>query len=190
MGVGGLDAGAQVLDHLVGLEDVRADLPAPADLGFRLVLGARFLLAPAPEARAVSATAIDGLFGQFDFDEAAERLTALAAGGVDDATLLRRSVAESRFPETVILIARLGGMRVGMLVAWMTGEDTSHFLVAARAMGLPPAIVTSVLDIGPWRYVLDARRRQQALRDYLSIDPVTAKRQLASWVRTPRVARH
>lgn len=154
------------------------------------LIGDRALPAPAPEARAVSANAIDALFGLFDFDEAAERLTALAAGGADDAALLRRSVSEGRFPETVILIARLGGVRVGMLVAWMTSEDTSHFLVAARAMGLPPAIVTSVLDLGPWRYALDARRRQQALRDYLAIDPVTAKQQLAGWVRTPRPASH
>src|SRR6185437_3055484 len=31
--VAGLDAGAEVLDHLIGLEDVRADLVAPADIG-------------------------------------------------------------------------------------------------------------------------------------------------------------
>src|SRR5690242_1842803 len=29
----GRDAGTQVLDHLIGLQDVRADLVAPADIG-------------------------------------------------------------------------------------------------------------------------------------------------------------
>ena len=32
-GVAGFDAGAQILDHLVGLQDVGADLVAPADIG-------------------------------------------------------------------------------------------------------------------------------------------------------------
>ncbi len=36
-GVRGLDLGAQVLDHLIGLQDVRPDLPAPADFGFRIL---------------------------------------------------------------------------------------------------------------------------------------------------------
>src|SRR4051794_41258950 len=40
-----LDAGAQVLDELVGLEDVGADLVAPADVGLRRRLGTRLLLA-------------------------------------------------------------------------------------------------------------------------------------------------
>ena len=35
--VGGLDAGAQVLDHLVGLQDIGTDLVAPADIGFSSV---------------------------------------------------------------------------------------------------------------------------------------------------------
>src|SRR3954447_10922750 len=40
-----LDAGAQGLDELVGLEDVGADLVAPADVGLRRRLGTRLLLA-------------------------------------------------------------------------------------------------------------------------------------------------
>src|SRR5207248_1097314 len=36
-GVAGFDPGAQILHHLIGLQHVRADLVAPADIGFRRV---------------------------------------------------------------------------------------------------------------------------------------------------------
>src|SRR5688500_3427774 len=44
-GRGGGDAGAQILDQLVGLQDVGADLVAPADVGLRGMLGAGLGLA-------------------------------------------------------------------------------------------------------------------------------------------------
>src|ERR671911_2553481 len=43
--VAGLHAGAQVLNHLVGVEDVRADLGPEADVRFLAALG-RYLLLP------------------------------------------------------------------------------------------------------------------------------------------------
>src|SRR3974377_44575 len=43
--VWGRHAGAQVLHHLIGLEHVRADLVAPADVGFRSLLDLRLRLA-------------------------------------------------------------------------------------------------------------------------------------------------
>src|SRR5262245_66672530 len=44
-GIGGLHAGAQVLHHLVGLQNVGADLVAPADVGLGRLLGGSLLLA-------------------------------------------------------------------------------------------------------------------------------------------------
>src|SRR3954469_15273293 len=38
-GIGGLGAGAQILHHLVGLQHIRADLVAPADIALGRVLG-------------------------------------------------------------------------------------------------------------------------------------------------------
>src|SRR5262245_16678064 len=45
-GVGGLHAGAQILDHLVGLQHVGPDLVAPADVGLGGLLGGGLLLTP------------------------------------------------------------------------------------------------------------------------------------------------
>ena len=44
--IGGLHAGAQILDHLIGLQHVRADLMAPADVGLGGLLGGGLLLTP------------------------------------------------------------------------------------------------------------------------------------------------
>src|SRR6266436_7696652 len=44
-GVGGVHAGAQVLDHLIGLQDVGADLMAPADVGLGGLVGGGLFLA-------------------------------------------------------------------------------------------------------------------------------------------------
>src|SRR5690349_5436667 len=43
--VRGRNAGAQILDHLIGLQDVRADLVPPADVGLGGLLGFRGRLA-------------------------------------------------------------------------------------------------------------------------------------------------
>src|SRR5436190_21595299 len=43
-GVRGRDSGAQILDHLVGLQNVRADLVAPTDIRLRGLLGSRLFL--------------------------------------------------------------------------------------------------------------------------------------------------
>ena len=43
--VRGLDSRAQVFDHLIGLQHIRADLVAPTDIGLLLVLGLHRLLA-------------------------------------------------------------------------------------------------------------------------------------------------
>ena len=45
LGVGGLVVGAVVLDHLVGLEDVGADLVAPGDFAFFAVEFGDFVVA-------------------------------------------------------------------------------------------------------------------------------------------------
>ena len=44
-GVGGRHAGAQILHHLIGLQHVRADLVAPADIGLGGLIGGGLLLA-------------------------------------------------------------------------------------------------------------------------------------------------
>ena len=41
-GIRGFDAGAQILDHLIGLQHVGPDLVAPADVGLFTYEGARF----------------------------------------------------------------------------------------------------------------------------------------------------
>lgn len=139
---------------------------------------------PAP----AGARSLDAWFGIFDFDAAAERLAALDRTGLGDEALLQQCLDEERFPETVLLLARFSGLGTGMLVGWMTGEDVGPFLVAARAIGLPPTVVGAVLAIGPWAYLLDAPRRQQSLLQFLAIEPKTARRQLATWLRMARAA--
>ena len=45
-GIRGLDPGAQIFDHLIGLQDVGTDLVAPADIGLGRVDRVGHCLAP------------------------------------------------------------------------------------------------------------------------------------------------
>lgn len=139
-------------------------------------------------ARSMAGRSLEAWFGIFDFDAAADRLKALSSTGLAEELLLQQSLDEERFPETVLLLARMTGLGTSMLIGWMTGEDVGPFLVATRAIALPPTVLSAVLGVGPWAYLLDQPRRQQALLQFLAIEPKTARRQLATWLRMSRAA--
>lgn len=119
----------------------------------------------------------------YDFDAAEARVAAFAEQGLRGEPLLMRMVAEERFPEAAILAARLVGVRQADMIAWLTAADPGLFLAAAKTLPLQPRTVYGLLNIGPWRQMLDGRQRQEAVRHYLALDAEAAALRLAAWRR-------
>lgn len=121
----------------------------------------------------------------YDFDAAEARVAAFADHGQRGEPLLLRFVAEERFPEAAILLARMLGLGRDAVVGWMTDADPETFLVAARALPLQVRTVCGLLNIGPWRLALDGRARQAAIRGYQALDVEASRRRLAALARLP-----
>ncbi|MCW1844006.1 DUF2336 domain-containing protein [Prosthecomicrobium hirschii] len=112
----------------------------------------------------------------YDFDAAEARVAAFADHGQRGEPLLLRFVAEERFPEAAVLVARMLGVGRDAVVGWLTDADPQAFLVAARTLPLQVRTVSGLLNIGPWRQGLNGRTRQCAIRSYQAL-PIEACRQ-------------
>lgn len=123
---------------------------------------------------------VESWYAIYDFPTAEARVGTYAEQGLRGEPLLLRMVAEERFPECVILLARLAGLPPHEIVGHMTSRDPSAFLVAAKAIPLQVRTVFGMLKIGPWCHLLDGGARQAALRRYRTMTKEAARQLLAA----------
>lgn len=124
---------------------------------------------------------VEAWYAIYDFEAAEVRVAAHAEQGLRGIALLSRLVAEERFPEAVIVVARLVGVRRVDVMVWLTARDPEAFLFAARVVPIDPRTLFALLNIGPWRHILDGRARRWALERYKGISPERAWSWLRGW---------
>ncbi|WP_249693817.1 DUF2336 domain-containing protein [Stappia sp. WLB 29] len=136
-----------------------------------------------PRAARVAAQKLSNEFwlGRYDFETAIGRVYALARGpGIDEDTLVRFA-EEDRFPEAVAAFAMIGDVGIEEAKHWMVRVDTDPFLIVAKASGLALSTVEKLLNIGPWRYRLQAEDRARILARFQGIKLQSARLLLSQW---------
>ena len=107
---------------------------------------------------------------QYDFDDAWQRVSKLAAHNALDNALIERLAAADRFPETVCAVAIMCMVTLDEALHWMTAADPKPFLTAAKANGLPRKVVEACLTTGPWKRRLSREARNLALSRFDALD--------------------
>lgn len=136
-----------------------------------------------PRAARVAAQKLSNEFwlGRYDFETAIGRVYAIARGpGIDEDTLVRFA-EEDRFPEAVATFAMIGDIGIEEAKHWMVRTDTDPFLIVAKASELALSTVEKLLNMGPWRYRLQAEDRARILDRYKGIKPQSARLLLSQW---------
>lgn len=170
------DLADEQIEELIGFasEQVRLRLleTGRSDDAARLPHAARF---------AAQKLSNDYWLARYDFETAAGRVLGLARDGKLNETVLRRFAEEERFAEAAACFALLAGVGYEEAKHWMVRNDTTPFISVCRAIDLNLMTLQALLKIGPWRYRLTAKDRQQAISSFQKMDLSKARKVLQQW---------
>lgn len=124
---------------------------------------------------------VESWYKIYDFASAEMRVAMMTEQGFRGQKLFKRLVAEERFPEATIVFASLAYVRHSDLIEEIASDDMNLVLFLAKTLKLPLQTIFGYLNIGPWRHMIDGKRRQWAIRAYQNMSLETATKMLIDW---------